>query len=84
MPKMQKPLLEQGEEEEMTLDPIFRISQLTLPVATVLGSAWITVSKNLADGALFLCLGAIFTIILRWIEQAIFADNIYNGRYRDI
>lgn len=65
----------------MTLDPIFRISQLTLPVAVVLGSAWITVSKSSWDGFLFFLSGGIFTIFLRILEQIIFADNVYHGRY---
>jgi hypothetical protein len=64
------------------IDPIFRISQLTLPVSTVLGTAWVLVSGN-NSGALWLFIGGfIFTIILRLIEQTIFADNMYHGRYR--
>ena len=63
------------------LDPIFRISQLTLPVATILGCAWVLVNGN-NSGAVYLFLGGfIFTLILRMVEQSIFADNIHNGRY---
>jgi hypothetical protein len=63
------------------IDPIFRVSQLTLPVATVLGTAWVLVAGN-NTGALLLFLGgAIFTIILRVIEQSIFEHNVVNGRY---
>ena len=63
------------------MDPVFRISQITLPVATVLGTAWVLVTKN-NEGALWLFIGGtVFTIILRLIEQAIFADNVSHGRY---
>ena len=63
------------------LDPIFRISQLTLPVATILGCAY-SIVNGYSSEAFFLFIGGfIFTIILRLMEQAIFADNVYNGRY---
>jgi len=63
------------------LDSIFRISQLTLPVATILGCSWVLVNGNNA-GAFYLFIGGfIFTLILRIVEQSIFADNIYHGRY---
>lgn len=62
-------------------DPIFRVSQITLPVATVLGTAWVLVSGNNSGGLWLFVGGTIFTIILRLIEQGIFADNHYHGRY---
>ena len=65
----------------MIVDPIFRVSQLTLPVATVIGTAWVLVSGNNFSGLWLFIGGSIFTIILRLIEQAIFADNVYKGRY---
>ena len=64
------------------LDPIFRISQITLPVATVLGTAWVLVSGRSGESAfLFFIGGMILTIVLRIMEQEIFADNISHGRY---
>ena len=60
---------------------IFEISQLTLPVATILATAWVVVSGHSSEGLLLFLGGSIFTIILRLIEQEIFADNIYHGRY---
>ncbi len=63
------------------IDPIFRVSQLTLPVATILGSAWVFVSGNNSAGIGLFFGGVAFTIILRLIEQGIFADNIFHGRY---
>ena len=64
------------------LDSIFRISQLTTSVATILGSAYIWVSLGMKDGVGFLIFGGIFTIILRLIEQMIFEDNYNHGRLR--
>ena len=65
----------------MVIDPIFRWSQLTLPVATVIGSAWVMANGYSPTGFGLLFGGSIFTIILRLIEQGIFADNIQHGRY---
>lgn len=61
-------------------DPIFRVSQLTLPVATVLGTAWVLVAGNNTGAFLLFIGGAVFTIVLRLIEQVIFSDNHYHGR----
>ncbi len=63
------------------LDPIFRVSQLTLPVATIICTAWVAIEKTGEAGFLFFLGGIIFTIALRFIEQAIFADNVSRGRY---
>ena len=66
------------------MDPIFRISQITLPVATVLGAAWVLVNGNNSAGLLLFAGGVIFTIVLRLIEQTIFANNVSHGRYNSI
>lgn len=60
---------------------IFKISQLTLPVATILATAWIAVEKSGESAFLLFIGGVIFTIMLRLIEQTIFVDNVYHGRY---
>jgi len=63
------------------LDSIFRISQLTLPVATVLGSAWLVVS-GYGENAFYLFIGGfIFTLILRVLEQQIFEINYDSHRF---
>ncbi len=59
---------------------IFKISQLTTSVATLLGSAWIWVNKDSSDGLLFLLFGICFTVGLRLLEQRIFELNFDNGR----
>jgi len=57
---------------------IFKISQLTLPVATVLATAWVLVSG--VNGALELFLGGMLvTFLLRILEQSIFEHN--RGRF---
>ncbi|MBI2572826.1 hypothetical protein HYV86_03125 [Candidatus Woesearchaeota archaeon] len=66
------------------IDPIFRITQLTLPVATILSTAWVLVSGNNSGALLFFIGGVIFTIILRLMEQAIFEHNVTHGRYRNL
>ena len=59
----------------------FKISQLTLPVATVLGTAWVLVSGNNYAAFWLFIGGSILTIVLRLLEQDIFVDNVYHGRY---
>jgi len=66
------------------LDPIFRISQLTLPVATIICTAWVAIEKSGEVAFLFFLGGVAFTIILRLIEQGIFADNVSQGRYSSL
>lgn len=59
------------------------ISKISLPVATILGSAYLFgVGNN--SGALFILFGgAIFTFLLILIEHAIFVDNHWNDRFRN-
>jgi hypothetical protein len=60
---------------------ILKIFQLSLPVATILATAWVAVDKA-GWSAFYLFIGGfIFTIVLRIIEQTIFADNCSHGRY---
>lgn len=64
------------------IDPVFRISQLTLPVATVLGAAWVLVNGNNMGAFLLFVGGVLFTFGLRILEQEIFVENVDNNRYR--
>lgn len=56
------------------------VAQLTLSVAVILASASIWIFKGASDGFVFLLLGALFTIVLRFIEQGIYEDNFNHGR----
>jgi hypothetical protein len=64
------------------LDNLFKITQLTLPVATIIGSAWVMSSGNNFGAVALFIGGAIFTIALRFIEQSIFETDCYNGNIR--
>lgn len=61
--------------------PIISLQKLTAPAAIVIASAWVTTSNGLADGIGFLIATGGFYILLVLTEQAIFADNVYHGRY---
>lgn len=53
---------------------------MTLPVATLLGTAWIIVSGVKGDAPfLFFMGGFIFTFLLRYTEQEIFESNRRKG-----
>ena len=60
---------------------IFKVTQLSVAVATILASAYVWVNVNGTDGFFFFIFGALFTITLRVLEQTIFTDNIAHERY---
>lgn len=62
------------------LDLVFRISQLTTSVATVLGGAYVWVNKGGTEGIFFIFFCALFTLAIRYYEQQIFAENSDMGR----
>lgn len=57
---------------------IFKITQLTTSVATILASAYVWINSNANSGFIFFIMGAAFTIILRMVEQNIFDYNCRN------
>ncbi|MBS3092345.1 hypothetical protein J4466_02900 [Candidatus Pacearchaeota archaeon] len=61
---------------------IFKLTQLTTSTASVIMGGLIAINKDVSDGIVYLFFGAIFTIILRMIEQLIFEHNVYHGNYR--
>ena len=64
------------------LDPIFRFSQLTLPVATILSSALVVVNNHSEAGVWIFIGGAVLTLLLRYIEQETFEYNRVKGYIR--
>lgn len=63
------------------LDWIFRITNITLPIATMFCSTWALVSDK-GEGAFLLFLGGMgMTVALRYTEQEIFENNKRNGYY---
>jgi hypothetical protein len=64
------------------LDWVFKVTQLTAATATLVMSGLIAINKEGETWFFFLLFRAIFTIVLRLIEQQIFVDNVYHDRYR--
>jgi len=60
---------------------IFKLTQLTTSTASVIMGGIVAINKDLGSGIIYFLCGAIFTIILRLIEQSIFNYNVYNGNY---
>lgn len=62
-------------------DLFFRISQMTLPVATIFCTTWSVVSGKSWEAFFIFMGGVAFTLILRLAEQQIFEYNSRNGYY---
>jgi hypothetical protein len=63
------------------LDLLFRLSQLTLPVATIICTACMVISNHSGEAFFLFWGGFIFTFLLRLMEQQMFEYNSRNGYY---
>lgn len=64
----------------MAFNIVFEVGQITLSIAVVIASACIWIFKDAGEGIVFFMIGAVFTIVLRLIEQAIYTENFRAGR----
>ncbi len=75
-------MLERLQDYKMIDTTIFKLTQLTTSTASVIMGGFVAINKDLGSGLLYLLCGAVFTIVLRLIEQSIFDYNVYHGNYR--